>query len=46
METRTKKMYAIGDIREKNIRQITTATADGTIAATMILKDVLKAKKN
>ncbi|PID67106.1 MAG: thioredoxin reductase [Fusobacteriales bacterium] len=46
METRTKKMYAIGDIREKNIRQITTATSDGTIAATMILKDVLKAKKN
>lgn len=37
-------MYAIGDIREKLVRQI-TATNDGTIAATMILKDILKAKK-
>lgn len=45
METRTKKMYAIGDIREKLVRQVTTATNDGTIAATMILKDILKAKK-
>lgn len=45
MKTRTDKMYAIGDIREKDVRQITTATSDGTIAATMILKDVLKAKK-
>ncbi len=46
METRTSKMYAIGDIRDKNVRQITTATSDGTIAITMILKDILKAKKN
>lgn len=45
MKTRTDKMYAIGDIRDKDIRQITTATADGTVAATMILKDVLKAKR-
>lgn len=45
METRTKNMYAIGDIREKEVRQITTATNDGTIAATMIIKDILKSKK-
>lgn len=46
MKTRTDKMYAIGDIREKEVRQVTTATNDGTIAATMIIKDILKAKKN
>lgn len=45
MKTRTDKMYAIGDIREKEVRQVTTATNDGTIAATMIIKDILKAKK-
>lgn len=46
MKTRTDKMYAIGDIREKEIRQITTATSDGTIAASMIIKEILKSKKN
>lgn len=46
MKTRTDKMYAIGDIREKEVRQVTTATNDGTIAATMIIKDILKSKKN
>lgn len=46
MKTRTDKMYAIGDIREKEVRQVTTATNDGTIAATMIIKDILKNKKN
>ena len=44
METRTKNMYAIGDIREKEVRQVTTATNDGTIAATVIVKDFLKNK--
>ncbi|MDO4690665.1 MAG: NAD(P)/FAD-dependent oxidoreductase [Fusobacterium sp.] len=46
MKIRTDKMYAIGDIREKEVRQITTATSDGTIAASMIIKEILKAKKN
>ena len=46
MKTRTDKMYAIGDIREKEIRQVTTATSDGTIAASVIIKDILKSKKN
>lgn len=33
METNIKGVYAVGDIREKEFRQITTAVADGTIAA-------------
>ena len=45
MKIRTDKMYAIGDIREKEIRQISTATNDGTIAATVIIKEILKSKK-
>ena len=45
MKTRTDKMYAIGDIREKDIRQIATATNDGVIAASFIMKEILKAKK-
>jgi thioredoxin reductase (NADPH) len=35
MRTNIKGVYAAGDIREKMFRQITTATADGTIAALM-----------
>lgn len=46
MKTRTDKMYAIGDIREKDVRQIATATNDGVIATTFILKEILKSKKN
>lgn len=45
MKTRTDKMYAIGDIREKNVRQIATATNDGVVAVTFILKEILKNKK-
>ena len=45
MKTRTDKMYAIGDIREKNVRQVATATNDGVIATTFILKEILKSKK-
>ncbi|MDF2613305.1 MAG: FAD-dependent pyridine nucleotide-disulfide oxidoreductase [Clostridia bacterium] len=33
METNIKGVYAAGDVREKVFRQITTAVADGTIAA-------------
>ncbi len=32
METNIKGLYAIGDIRQKNIRQIVTAASDGAIA--------------
>ena len=45
MKTRTDKMYAIGDIREKDVRQIATATNDGVIATIFILKEILKSKK-
>ena len=33
METNIKGVYAVGDVREKEFRQVTTAVADGTIAA-------------
>lgn len=33
LRTKTKGIFAAGDCRVKNIRQLTTATADGTIAA-------------
>ena len=33
METEITGVYAVGDIRVKNIRQVSTAVADGTIAA-------------
>ncbi|MBN0970697.1 NAD(P)/FAD-dependent oxidoreductase [Mycoplasma phocoeninasale] len=36
METKIKNIFAIGDVVEKDIRQITTATSDGTIAAKVI----------
>jgi thioredoxin reductase (NADPH) len=33
METRIRGIFAAGDIREKTLRQIVTATGDGSIAA-------------
>ncbi|MBU4691274.1 NAD(P)/FAD-dependent oxidoreductase [Mycoplasma zalophi] len=36
METKIKNVFAIGDVRQKAIRQITTATNDGTIAAKIL----------
>ena len=33
LETSLSGFYAVGDVREKLIRQVTTATSDGTIAA-------------
>lgn len=44
MQVRTPNMYAIGDVREKEIRQVTTATSDGTIAASVIIRDILTKK--
>ncbi|PZC52481.1 NAD(P)/FAD-dependent oxidoreductase, partial [Mesotoga sp. TolDC] len=32
METNKKAVYAVGDVREKEVRQIVTAAADGAIA--------------
>jgi len=33
METNVPRLYVIGDVRKKNVRQIVTAVADGAIAA-------------
>jgi thioredoxin reductase (NADPH) len=38
MQTSIPGVYAVGDMREKSVRQITTAVADGTIAAQSALK--------
>lgn len=38
METSCKGIYAIGDVRNKTVRQVTTAASDGTIAAVMVEK--------
>jgi thioredoxin reductase (NADPH) len=40
MRTNLKDIYAIGDVRSKKYRQITTAVADGTIAAISISKEL------
>lgn len=45
METNIKGVYAAGDVREKRFRQITTAVADGTIAALSAEKYIAE-KKN
>ena len=36
LETSVAGFYAAGDVREKQVRQLTTATNDGTIAAVMV----------
>jgi thioredoxin reductase (NADPH) len=38
-------VYAAGDVREKQFRQITTAVADGTIAALSAEKYIVEKKK-
>ncbi|GFP77914.1 thioredoxin-disulfide reductase [Clostridium fungisolvens] len=43
--TNIKGVYAAGDVREKQFRQITTAVADGTIAALDAEKYILEAKR-
>jgi thioredoxin reductase (NADPH) len=50
METKIPGIYAAGDVREKLLRQIVTATGDGSVAAQAAqqyieeLKDKLSAK--
>lgn len=45
MESLVDGVYIAGDIREKSIRQITTAVSDGTVAAAEVLKYLLQNKK-
>jgi thioredoxin reductase (NADPH) len=45
MQTNIKGVYAAGDVREKQFRQITTAVADGTIAALAAEKYIVEKKK-
>ncbi|WP_330463676.1 NAD(P)/FAD-dependent oxidoreductase [Metamycoplasma gateae] len=45
METKQKNIFAIGDVIEKDIRQITTATNDGTIVAKVISSRILKTQE-
>ena len=40
MRTNIKDVYAVGDVRSKKYRQITTAIADGTIAAINITREL------
>lgn len=40
VHTKTKGIYVAGDAREKNLRQLTTAVSDGSIAATIAIKEM------
>ncbi len=42
MQTIIKDVFAVGDVRSKKYRQITTAVADGTIAAIAITRELEK----
>lgn len=44
MQTKIEGIYAAGDVRSKHLRQVTTATADGTIAGMEVTKYILKRK--
>ena len=46
MRTNIEGIYAAGDVREKEFRQITTAVADGTIAALQAEKYIVEKNKN
>lgn len=45
MQTNIKGVYAAGDVREKQFRQITTAVSDGTIAALAAEKYIVEKKR-
>lgn len=45
MQTNIKGVYGAGDVREKQFRQITTAVADGTIAALSAEKYIMDSNK-
>lgn len=45
MKTSVPNLYAVGDCRNTPLRQITTAVADGSLAATQIHFDYLRSRK-
>lgn len=45
MECEAEGVWAAGDIREKSVRQVTTAVSDGTIAGIEAIKYVMKKRK-
>ena len=45
MKTATEGIFAIGDVRSKRIRQVTTAVSDGTIAGMEVIKYILMNNK-
>lgn len=45
MKCEVEGVYAAGDIRAKEVRQVTTATADGTIAGIEVIKYIMKKRK-
>ena len=40
METKTSGLYAVGDCRDKDVRQVVTAISDGAIASVHIVKNI------
>mgnify|MGYP003420604554 CR=1 FL=1 len=42
METKVQGIYAIGDVRQKSIRQIVTAASDGAIAGKILTNKIKK----
>lgn len=42
LESYVEGVYIAGDIREKSVRQVTTAVSDGTIAASEVIKFLMK----
>nr|WP_307774427.1 FAD-dependent oxidoreductase [uncultured Cetobacterium sp.] len=44
MKTNVEGVFAAGDVRSKVVRQVTTSTADGTVAAMEAIKFILKNK--
>ncbi len=45
MKTNVKGVFAAGDVREKEFRQITTAVADGTIAALAVERFIMEKRR-
>ncbi|MBX4209646.1 MAG: FAD-dependent oxidoreductase [Mollicutes bacterium PWAP] len=39
-ETKIKNIYSVGDVNKKNVRQITTAVSDGTVAAKSLTNEL------